>query len=85
MSTMVVELYEALTKAGVDEETAKAAARAVPSVESMDALATTADVDRIRLELENKMEAMKTDIIKWNTGTLLAATGIFAVIIKLFV
>jgi len=84
MTTMVVELYEALTKAGVDEDAAKAAARAVSSVEKIDALATTNDVERTRLELEAKMEAMKTDIIKWNTGTLLAATGIFALIIKLF-
>ena len=41
-------------------------------------------MDRLRLELEGKMEVMKTGIIKWNTGTLLAATGIFALIVKLF-
>ncbi len=84
MTTRVVELYEALTQAGVDEETAKKAARAVSSIESMESLATTHDMERLRLELEGKMEAMKTDIIKWNTGTLLAATGIFALIVKLF-
>ena len=76
MTTMVVELYEALTKAGVDEESAKAAAKAVLDTE---VLATKADVAEIRRE----MEIMKTDIIKWNTGTLLAATGIFAVIVKM--
>jgi len=84
MSTMVVELYEALTKAGVDEDTAKKAARAVSSIESMEAVATAHDIERLRLELENKMESMKSDVIKWNTGTLMAATGIFAVIVKLF-
>ena len=83
MTTMVVELYEALTKAGVGEEMAKKAARAVSSVESMEAVATAHDIERLRLELEAKMEAMKADVIKWNTGTLLAATGIFAVIVKM--
>ena len=57
--------------------------RAVSSIESMESLATTHDMDRLRLELEGKMEVMKTDIIEWNTGTLLAATGIFALIVKL--
>ena len=46
-------------------------------------VATAHDIERLRLELEAKMEAMKADVIKWNTGTLLAATGIFAVIVKM--
>ena len=33
MTTMVVKLYEALTKAGVDEETAKQTAKAVLDTE----------------------------------------------------
>ncbi|MDQ7016741.1 MAG: hypothetical protein Q9N68_10250 [Gammaproteobacteria bacterium] len=69
MSTMVVELYEALTKAGVDEELAKQAAKAVLDTEI---LATKKD-----------LAEMKTEIIMWNTGTLLAATGLFALIVKL--
>ena len=69
MSTMVVELYEALTSAGVDEELAKNAAKAVLDTEI---LATKKD-----------LAELKTDIIKWNTGTLLAATGLFTVIVKL--
>lgn len=69
MSTMVVELYEALTKAGVDEETAKNAAKVVLDTEI---LATKKD-----------LAELKTDIIKWNTGTLLAATGLFAFIVKI--
>lgn len=56
MSTMVVELYEALTKAVLDTEI----------------LATKKDLSEL-----------KVDIIKWNTGTLLAATGLFAAIVKL--
>ena len=69
MSTMVVELYEALTKAGVDEETAKNAAKVVLDTEI---LATKKD-----------LAELKTDIIKRNTGTLLAATGLFAFIVKI--
>lgn len=69
MTTMVVELYDALIKAGVDEETAKLAAKAVLDTE---VLATKKD-----------LAEMRTEIIKWNTGTLLAATGLFAMIVKL--
>ena len=69
MTTVVVELYEALTKAGVDEETAKRAAKAVLDTE---VLATKTD-----------LAELKADVIKWNTGTLLAATGLFALIVKL--
>lgn len=83
MTTMVAELYEALTKAAVDEEIAKKVAESVLQSKTIESLATAHDMDRLRLELEAKMEAMKTDIIKWNTGTLLAATGILALIVKL--
>jgi len=70
MTTMVVELYEALTKAGVDEESAKAAAKAV--------------LDTDILATKKVLAKMETNIIKWNTGILIAATGIFTVIVKLF-
>jgi hypothetical protein len=36
----------------------------------------------MELRVEAKLESMKYEIIKWNTGTLLAATGIFAAIVK---
>jgi len=69
MTTMVVELYEALRSAGVDDEQAKRASKAVLDTEI---LATKTDLANLR-----------ADIIKWNTGTLLAATGLFALIVKL--
>ncbi|MGH8604567.1 MAG: integrase [Gammaproteobacteria bacterium] len=40
MTTIVMELYEALKKAGVDEETAKAAAKAVVTHEQTSELVT---------------------------------------------
>ena len=46
--TMVVELYEALTKAGVDEETAKNAAKAVLDTEI---LATKKDLAELKTEI----------------------------------
>lgn len=66
---MVVELYEALRAAGVDDGKAKSAAKAVLDTE---VLATKTDLANLR-----------ADIIKWNTGTLLAATGLFALIVKI--
>ena len=45
-------------------------------------IATKHDLIGAELRLEAKLEAMKYEIIKWNTATLLAATGIFAAIVK---
>lgn len=70
MSTMVSELYDALRKAGVDDDTARAAAKAVLSVESRMELATKAD-----------LAALETRVIKWNVGTLVAMTALFSTIV----
>ena len=35
-------------------------------------------------ELRADLAELKADLIKWNVGTLLAVTGIFAAIVKLF-
>ncbi len=73
MSLTVNELYQALIEAGVDEEKAQAAAKSVLSrEEAINQLATKTDLAHLQ-----------TEIIKWNTGTLLAATGLFALIVKL--
>ena len=41
--------------------------------------------EEANMQLASKTDSanLKTDIIKWNTGTLLAATGLFALIVKL--
>ena len=73
MSLTVNELYQALIDAGVDEKKAEAAARVVLSREEANQqLATKTDLVHL-----------PTEIIKWNTATLLAATGLFALIVKL--
>ncbi|MGH8591344.1 MAG: hypothetical protein ACREXX_19110 [Gammaproteobacteria bacterium] len=76
MTTMVNELYEALRKVGLDEETARKAAQAVIGAEEKEQLVTK---DFLRAE----MGELKTDVIKWNVGMLIAMTGIFAAIVKL--
>jgi hypothetical protein len=64
---------------GVDEETARAAAK---SVLSIDQLVTKAD-------LKAELAELKVDLIKWMAGRIIGAvvamTGIFAGIVKLIV
>jgi hypothetical protein len=69
---MVAELYDALRKAGVDEDVARAAAKAVLGVEAREHLATKADLAELKAEL-----------IKWNVATLVAMTALFSAIVKL--
>jgi hypothetical protein len=72
MSIVVGELYDALRKAGVDDDLARAAAAAVIGVEQRTDLATKAD-----------LADLKAELVKWNVGTLVAMTGLFAAITKL--
>lgn len=72
MATMVVELYEALRAAGLDEEKAKGAARAVLGADQRTDLATKAD-----------LAALETTLVKWNVGALLALSAIVSAIVKL--
>jgi len=72
VSTIVAELYDALRKAGVDEQLARDAARAVLGAEARTELATKAD-----------LAELKADIIKWNVGAMAVLTAIFAAIIRL--
>lgn len=83
MSTMVVELYDALRKAGVDEPTAKAAAEAVLGVRQGAELVTT-PILRAELEgIRREMAELKADLIKWNVGAMAVLTAIFAAIVRL--
>ena len=69
---MVTELYEALRKAGVDEQLARDAARAVLAIDARVDLATKAD-----------LSDLKADLIKWNVGAMAALTAIFAAVVRL--
>ena len=62
MTTMVVESYEVLAKAGVDQETAKQAAKVV--------------LDAHILATKRDLVEMRSEFIIGNTGTLLADRNI---------
>ncbi|HVG71824.1 MAG TPA: hypothetical protein VM819_12995 [Vicinamibacterales bacterium] len=79
MSTMVAELYDALRKAGVEEQLAKDAARAVLGADARTDLATRADILALRADLSD----VKVELIKWNVGAMAVLTGIFAAIVRL--
>jgi hypothetical protein len=67
-------LYRVLLKHGASEAEAEAAARLEASE-----LATKADLAALKLDVIE----LKAELIKWNVGTLVALTGIFAAIVKL--
>ena len=80
MSTVVMELYDALREAGVDEKLARAAARAVLSSEGRTELATKQDLAALRQDLAE----LKATLVMWNVGVMVAImTGIFSGIVKL--
>jgi hypothetical protein len=79
VTTIVMEIYEALKAAGIDDEVAKAAAKAVIGVQEKEHLAIKLDIQQLRTDMTD----LKVELIKWNVGTLIAMTGIFAAIVKL--
>jgi len=90
MRTWVVELYEALRKAGVDEAPARNAASAVLPADSLDDLATkhdvlalTADISELRLATKADISELKAELIKWNVGTMVALTALCVAIMRL--
>jgi len=87
---MVTELYDALRKAGVDEQLARNAARAVLGSEARTDLATKADLAELGAatkadiaDLKIAMADMKVELIKWNVGAMAVLTAILAAISRL--
>ena len=70
MTTMIVELYEALKAAGAPEEKAQAAAKAL------------ADHDRRFDQIDGKLAALEAQItmVKWISGATFA--GVLALILR---
>lgn len=81
MTTIVSELYEALKAAGVNDDHARAAARAVMAAEDKEALATRADLRELRLEVQRDIEALKAELTRWVLGAMVSLTGIFALVV----
>ena len=65
MSTMVVELYDALVSAGAPEEKARVAAQAM----SEESLATKADIARLQADIARLEQVTKADIAKLEQAT----------------
>lgn len=85
MSTMVAELYDALRRAGVEEQLAREAACAVLPADARIELATKADLADLvtRADLTADLAELKVELIKWNVGAMAVLTGIFAAIVRL--
>ena len=90
MSTIIVELYDALRSVGVDEDKAKAAAAAVIGGAARNDLATKTDLAILKTDLMEQMGVMEsrlyrtiiTGIIAMTTA-IIAMTAVFAAIVKL--
>ncbi len=86
MSTVTfdtLKYIDTLKEAGVPEVQARAQAEALREVLHTE-VATKQDLENMELKIYAHLEKSTTDIIKWNTGTLLVATGLFAAISKIF-
>jgi hypothetical protein len=89
MTTLVVEIYEALRKAGIEEDLARSAARAVIGAEEKEKLATKADLAELKAELKVDIANVRTEIermgrvvIMWNVGTVIAMASIVFAIMR---
>lgn len=82
MTTIVVEIYEALKKAGIDEETARNAAKAVIGAEEKEQLVLKPDLRAGLAELEARIQAMLNRHLHVMMGLTIAMTGVFAAIVK---
>ena len=83
---MEIQLFKALTAAGVDNQTAIDLTESIDKDirerigEARKELATRADIADMRRELAEA----KTEIIKWNIVTVIGATGLAMTAAKIF-
>lgn len=83
MTTGVVELYEALRKAGINETLAREAASAVLATNALDEVAMKCELSELRLGIRADLAEFKADMIKWNVGTMALLTAMCAAIARL--
>lgn len=77
MTNVIVELYEALLKAGVDDTLARGAAAAVMPASALDQLASKQDI----ADIKTLIAETRSDLIMWNVGAMAGLTGVFAAIV----
>jgi len=89
MSTMLVEVYDALKEAGASEEKARAAAESLvighdrlERIEERTGKISKIDDDIGRLDKELAVVKAQIDLLKWMNGIVIA--GVLALIIKTF-
>jgi len=74
---------ETLKAAGIPE--AQARAHAVALDEALkDSVATKGDVENLRRDFEIKLEATKSDLVKWVVGVAFAQGALILAVLKLF-
>jgi len=87
---MELEIYDALQAAGVPPEKAKSAVesinKAIDQRYSLHAqqLATRGDLEKVNGNLRADIADAKTEIIKWNIASIMAAATIAIAAVKLF-
>jgi len=83
---MELEIYNAFVKAGVPEADVKAAVESINKeidkryLLHANQIATREDIEQVRKDLPDA----KVEILKWTIGTMFAAVGIFATIVKIW-
>lgn len=85
MSTATIDTLKftkRLTAAGMAQGQAEALAEAVAEG-TAEGLATKYDLAALETRLEAKLAEVKAELIKWNVGTIIAMTAVFAAIVKL--
>ena len=89
MSTMLVELYDALKEAGASEAKARAAAESLvvghdrlERIEEHTGRIPNVEGDLARLDKELAVVKAQIDLLKWMNGIVIA--GVLALIIKTF-
>ena len=74
---------ETLKAAGIPE--AQARAHAVALDEALrDSVATKADLEMLRLDVDRKIEASKNELVKWVVGVAFAQGALILTVLKLF-
>ncbi|MGH8562745.1 MAG: hypothetical protein ACREXW_01140 [Gammaproteobacteria bacterium] len=80
------DLYDALRKAGVDDDTARKAAQAVLGSQEKEQLVTKdllhAEMNGLKAEIQAMINRLLLSLIGIIVGSMVAMTGVFAAIVK---
>lgn len=86
---MEIQLYKALTAAGIPDQTALDLTEAIERdikermTDARKELATARDLKETELRLVASLAEAKAEIIKWNVGAIIAPTGLAVAVAKM--